>query len=196
MINQDSHLVVGLGNPGIRYTNTWHNIGAEVVEKLAKRWDLKLKPGKSNCVYTEGVYAGTRCYMLIPTNYMNRSGESVSSFIRYFNLSPENILVIYDDHDLPLGKVRFRKVGTSGGHRGIDDVILRLNTLNFKRLKVGIQVSVEKRDLSHQVLSKIPAQYRKDVDIVIEHSCDAIEKTIEHDFTKAMNYYNGLELLP
>lgn len=193
-MNQDSYLIVGLGNPGARFANTWHNIGADIVSMLAERWSLKLKPEKSNCVSAEGVYFGAKCYLLIPTNYMNRSGEAVSAFIRYFSLNPANLIVIYDDHDLPLGKIRLREVGTSGGHRGVDDVILRLNTKNFKRLKVGTLVNIERRDLSHQVLTRIPILYRKDVDIVLEHSADAIEMSIERDFSRAMNHYNGLEL--
>lgn len=195
MVNQDSHIILGLGNPGTRYTNTWHNIGAEAVEMLANRWSLNLKPGKNNCVYAEGVFYGKKCFLLIPTNYMNRSGESVLSFIRYFSLNSENLMVIYDDHDLPLGKIRLREIGTSGGHRGVDDIILRLNTINFKRLKIGIRVNVERRSLSQQVLTKISSRYRKDVDIVLEHASDAIEKSIAQDFKMVMNHYNGLELL-
>jgi len=194
-MNQGANLIVGLGNPGIKYSDTWHNIGANVVEILAARWSIKLKPGKSKYIFAEAQYLGQKCYLLVPTAYMNRSGESIASFIRYFNIQPDNLIVIYDDHDLPLGKIRLREVGTSGGHRGIEDIILRLNTIDFKRLKIGIEVNREKRDLSQQVLAKVPKVYRKDVDIVLEHSADAVERAISDDFTIVMNYYNGLNLL-
>jgi len=194
MVKQDAHLIVGLGNPGERYVNTWHNIGAEVVDKLALRWQIKLKPDKNKCILADGFYNDEKCYLLIPTTYMNRSGEAVSSFIRYHNLQPVNLIVIYDDHDLPLGKIRLRDIGTSGGHRGIEDVITRLNSDNFRRLKIGVRVQAEKRDLSHQILTKISSLYRTDVDIVIETAADAVEMTIADGFMPAMNRYNGLDI--
>ena len=189
------YLIVGLGNPGSRYRNTWHNIGALTVEELARRWEIELKPGKGDFFIGGRKNGDTKTTLMIPTSYMNRSGSPVAGWVRYYNIALENIIVIYDDHDLPFGKIRLRTSGSSGGHRGLESIILRLNNDQIPRLRIGIRLGNEYPDLARQVLSKIPASLEADVVKVTDTTADAVEEVLNNGFLVTMNYYNGIEIL-
>ena len=188
-------LVVGLGNPGVRYQNTWHNLGSRTVEEISRRQNLAFKPGKGEYFYSQ--YRQPNCLMtlMIPTGYMNRSGLPVAEWMRYYRIPVEELLVILDDHDLPLGRIRIRAGGSAGGHRGLEDIIIKLNSSDFPRIRIGINVDKERINLSDQVLSKIPNRYRDDVDHIIVTAADAVEMIEEKGLTKAMNHYNTLNFL-
>jgi len=189
------HLVTGLGNPGAQYAGTWHNLGAQVVQLLADRWQVTLLPGKGKFLYATKHLPEKKVVLMIPTAFMNRSGAPVSSWVHYHKVPIENLLVIFDDHDLPLGKIRLRKSGSSGGHRGLEDIILRLNTESVPRLRIGIQTESEHSDLANQVLSRIPNSVADDVTKMIRICADAVEKILHSGFPDAMNYFNGLKIL-
>ncbi len=188
-------LVVGLGNPGIRYRDTWHNLGSRIIQEISRRKNLEFKPGKGEYFYAQYRKSCYLTTLMIPTGYMNRSGLPVAEWIRYYRIPVEELLVVLDDHDLPLGRIRIRANGSSGGHRGLEDIILKLNSSDFPRLRVGIQIGSEKGNLSDQVLSKIPKRYREDVEHVVVTAADAVEMIEEHGLIRAMNHYNSLEIL-
>jgi peptidyl-tRNA hydrolase, PTH1 family len=127
-------LLVGLGNPGQEYENTRHNLGFQVIDQLASKLKVKLNRKKFNGLY----YQTTEYILLKPQTYMNNSGECIVSFLNYFRIPGENLLVIYDDIALPLGKFRYRGQGSAGGHNGVKNIIELLGRQEFKRLRVGI----------------------------------------------------------
>lgn len=188
-------LIVGLGNPGVKYAETWHNMGAQLVEHLAHRWDVQLKQGRGDFRIGQQVVHGQKISLMIPTSYMNLSGTPVSAWVRYFKINPENLIVLFDDHDLTLGTIRLRERGSAGGHKGMDDIIRKLSTNQIPRLKIGIRLQAEYADLARQVLSKIPASLAGDIDKVINQAADAVECALRSDFKMAMNQYNRKELL-
>ena len=188
-------LIVGLGNPGSRYRNSWHNLGAPVIEKLAQRWKTSFKPGKGSWFSADYLDASGKTTLMFPTSYMNRSGSPVGEWVRYYKVDPEQVLIIYDDHDLPLGRIRLRRQGTSGGHNGMDDIIRCLSTDDIPRLKIGIRTEREKADLSGQVLSIIPKRLANDVGIVVAHAIDAVEMIRDKGIATAADRFNGMDLL-
>ncbi len=125
---------------------------------------------------------------------MNRSGGPVAQWVRFYKLPFENLLVILDDHDLPLGRIRLRTRGSSGGHRGLEDIILQLGSEDFPRLRVGIRTDEEHPDLMRQVLAKIPPRFKDDVDRVIETAADAVETALDRGLAAAMTRFNALEI--
>ncbi|NQT35465.1 aminoacyl-tRNA hydrolase [bacterium] len=188
-------LIVGLGNPGRRYSGTWHNLGARTVGTVVERWKELLKPGKGEFLYADARRHGGKIVLLIPTSYMNRSGGPVVEWMNYYRLDPSDLLIIYDDHDLPLGRIRLRETGSSGGHRGMDDIIRLTGSEDILRLRIGIQTDRERTELSHQVLSKIPAAHTAHVDRIIDIAADAVEMMISEGVTVAMNHFNRMEII-
>ncbi len=146
-------LVVGLGNPGREYEKTRHNVGWWVLDRISEELNSPISREKFNGLYSEVRAGSHKVILLKPLTYMNRSGESVSQFVRFFKLKPEEVLVIYDDLDLPLGKLRLRLRGSSGGHRGLQSVIDSLGTCNFPRLRIGIGRPERKEEVVDYVLS-------------------------------------------
>jgi len=131
-------LIVGLGNPGKEYENTRHNLGFQIIDYLANKLNLELKKEKSKGLYAKINCLNQETILLKPLTHMNNSGECVRNFVNYFQIPVENILIVYDDLALTLGKFRYRLQGSSGGHNGIKNIIECLGTQKFKRLKVGI----------------------------------------------------------
>ncbi|MCF7811294.1 aminoacyl-tRNA hydrolase [bacterium] len=187
-------LIAGLGNPGKRYHNTWHNLGAMTVERLAARRGVALKAGKGDFFIAETTSSAGKTSLMIPTSFMNRSGAPISTWLRYYKVDVDEILVIYDDHDLPLGKIRIRKSGSSGGHRGMDDIIRMTGTDQIARLRIGIQTDLESRELSNQVLSKIPSALTEKVNEIINTALDAVDVIQKEGLDSAIIKYNKFEI--
>ncbi len=193
-------LIVGLGNPGAKYDRTRHNIGFEVIDALVKRYpDASLVENKrfqgSAGEFRSG---GERTVLLKPTTFMNLSGQAVRAVLDWYKLAPESVLVVYDDMDLPTGKLRLRLSGGAGGHNGMKSIIAHLGTKEFPRLRVGIGATDkgEERDqavVSH-VLGRFAPEDRKIVDAVIPMAVDAIDLSLRKGFERAMNLYNGREV--
>lgn len=195
-------LIVGLGNPGDKYDRTRHNIGFMVLDHLAKRWQLTLMPErKFKGNWAEKQWQGHRLYLLKPSTFMNLSGEAVIALVKWYKLPPESVLVIYDDMDIPLGRIRIKPSGSAGGHNGMKSIITHLGTSNFPRLRVGIGAP------KHP--SKHPDQ-PKDPDRVVEHVLgnfngteskglpdllglteEAIATILTEGLDKAMSVYNS-----
>ena len=190
-------LIVGLGNPGRRYSSTPHNTGYDVVDVLASRYRLKWSASrKVDAELTEGLLNGEETILLKPTTYMNLSGEAVAPLLRYSKADlAKDLLVVYDDVALPLGRIRIRAEGSSGGHHGMDSLIQHLRTPNFTRLRCGVGPGSEYRieDLAEYVLCRWPRQMREAVDGMIIRAADAAERWITDDLSAVMNFFNTRE---
>ena len=131
-------LIVGLGNPGREYNNTRHNIGFDAIDVIADKYNIEVSRIKFKGVYGEGIVNGEKVILLKPTTYMNLSGESVREVMDFYKLSEEDILIIYDDVSLDVGRIRIREKGSAGGHNGIKSIIANIGTDVFSRIKVGV----------------------------------------------------------
>tara|TARA_B100000927_G_scaffold263528_1_gene235079 strand:- start:579 stop:1121 length:543 start_codon:yes stop_codon:yes gene_type:complete len=178
--------IVGLGNPGQQYSNTKHNAGYWVLDKLAEELSLTFKLGKGDYVHSKN--ADLR--LVKPIGYMNNSGIGLKSYMDYFNIDINNILVVYDDADLPLGKIRFKSNGTSGGQKGIESIIYHLKNDKFLRLKIGIATTESTNSLASYVLAPFDSQYAQQVTNIVNESVEAIKFLLENDVSKTMNKYN------
>lgn len=193
-------LVVGLGNPGDKYAGTRHNIGFEILEALSKRWQIPLKEDRRfQGYYGDGFAAGNaKVSLLKPSTYMNKSGQSIRAVIDWFKFAPESVLVIYDDMDLPIGKLRLRLAGSAGGHNGMKSTIAHLGTQTFPRLRVGIGSTDKAGDRDSAVVSHVLGKFapteRQQMDAVVYEAAKSIEMSLRDGVEKAMSLYNGREI--
>jgi PTH1 family peptidyl-tRNA hydrolase len=181
-------IVVGLGNPGKRYSRTRHNIGFMVVEETAKRYEIDFKEKDKYRIGT-GSIDGEKVLLIEPLLYMNNSGLAVRDVIGRFNIPPEKLVVIHDDLDMEVGKLRIRRKGSSGGHKGIESIIQNLSSKNFARLKIGIgrQESVTSEDY---VLSRFRKNEISLIKSTIERASDAVTCILLDGLDTAMNRFN------
>jgi PTH1 family peptidyl-tRNA hydrolase len=189
-------LIVGLGNPEPKYDNTRHNIGFVAVDELAKVWQMPLKENKRfQGLFSEGVtQGGQKVRLLKPLTYMNRSGQSVRAVTDWYKIEPRSVLVIYDDMDLPVGRLRMRLSGSAGGHNGMKSIIAHLGSQDFPRLRLGIGKSDgEKGTISH-VLGKFAPEEFKAMDEILYISLKAIELGLKQGIEQSMNRYNGFSI--
>ncbi|ALX49440.1 aminoacyl-tRNA hydrolase [Lentibacillus amyloliquefaciens] len=182
--------IVGLGNPGKKYSKTRHNVGFMVVEKIADRHNWKLKKDKFNGKSTVETLDGEKIVLLKPQTFMNLSGESVRPLLDFYQIDPEDVLVIYDDLDLPAGKIRLRQKGGHGGHNGIRSIIDHAGTKEFKRLRIGIGRPLAAMPVVDYVLKPFSKEQQEDVATSIEKSADACETWIQKPFDVVMNDFN------
>ena len=187
-------LVVGLGNPGAEYRGTRHNVGFAVVELLADRHRIKLDRGRNRAIVGTGEIEGHNVALVKPTTYMNLSGQAVGPLARGFNLKPQHVLVIADDLDLPLGKLRLRSKGSSGGHNGHKSVAQYLQTTEYPRIKVGIGGG-EGQTIDH-VLSTFRREERECAEQAVRTSTDIAELVVSNrweDALKMLEAYNKIK---
>ena len=189
-------LIVGLGNPEPKYDNTRHNIGFNAVDELAKIWQMDLKDNKRfQGSFAEGVApGGTKIRLLKPLTYMNRSGQSVRAVTDWYKLKAQSVLVIYDDMDLPVGRLRMRLTGSAGGHNGMKSIIAHLGHQDFPRLRIGIGRSDGKKETIGHVLGKFSPSETKIVEEVLYVSVKAIELSLKEGIEKSMSRYNGFSV--
>ncbi len=192
----DKFLIVGLGNPGKQYESTRHNIGFMVLEAFARRAGISGKTeSKFNALVGTGKYGGKSLILAQPLTFMNLSGEAVSKLMNYYDLEPEQLLVVYDEAALPFGRIRIRPSGSDAGQKGMKSIISSLGGNNqFPRLRVGIGAPPAKMAMPDYVLGKFDDQERKDLPQIIETAMDAIEAWMNTGVEEAMTRYNGLEL--
>jgi peptidyl-tRNA hydrolase, PTH1 family len=193
-------LIVGLGNPGTKYEQTRHNIGFMAVDALARRWQISLSENrKFQGFFGEGLAVSRgKIRLLKPLTYMNLSGQSIRAVTDWYKLSPESVLVIYDDMDLPLGKIRLRLSGSAGGHNGMKSAIAHLNTDNFPRLRVGIgkpTTPTEDKDTVSHVLGRFSSGETQLISEVIQLVTDAVELSLKQGVEKAMSLYNNRQVV-
>lgn len=182
-------LVVGLGNPGSDYANTRHNVGFRVADALAARLDVSFRHVKSVMI-AWGTYKDQELGIAKPLTYMNRSGNAVAGLCREHDLSPDEVLVVVDDLNLPVGTIRLRPGGSSGGHNGLSHVAERLGTTDFPRLRVGIGSDFAGGEQVDYVLSPFTAQQEPEVDEAVSDAVAAILTAARADLDAAMNQYN------
>ncbi|HIK43989.1 MAG TPA: aminoacyl-tRNA hydrolase [Leptolyngbyaceae cyanobacterium M65_K2018_010] len=193
-------LIVGLGNPGPKYAGTRHNIGFEVVDQLSKRWAIPLREERRfQAEYGGGLgIKGQKLHLLKPLTYMNRSGQSIRAALDWLKLPPGAVLVIYDDMDLPVGRLRLRLSGSAGGHNGMKSIIAHLKTQEFCRLRIGIGAARKNTGADHAVVSHVLGSFsqaeRQTMDEVVDVAVRSLEKSLTDGVEKAMSLYNGMEI--
>ena len=183
-------LIVGLGNPGREYEGTRHNCGFMVIDKLAEKLNVSVDQNKFKGLYVKFKYHGEDVILLKPQTYMNLSGESVSTLMQFFKIEIEDLLVIYDDLDMPVGKLRLRKTGSAGGHNGIKNIIAHLGGQVFPRIKVGVGEKPPKYDLADYVLGHFSKAEQELMSEGYDNAVKAVELIVSDQMSEAMNEYN------
>ncbi|MFA9397931.1 MAG: aminoacyl-tRNA hydrolase [Clostridiaceae bacterium] len=186
------YLIVGLGNYGLKYKNTRHNAGFDVIDLLSKEYNIKINRQKFKGEIGDGEIEGEKVILLKPLTYMNLSGESVREAASFYKIDPENIIVISDDISLNLGKIRIRQKGSAGGHNGLKNIILNISSQEFPRIKIG--VGQDDTDLKSYVLGKFSKQDKEVIEEVYGVAIKAIVVIIKEGCMEAMNKYNGFNL--
>jgi PTH1 family peptidyl-tRNA hydrolase len=184
------YLIVGLGNPGREYLGNRHNIGFMLVDQLAKRLNITFSRLESKALVTKGEYANRRIILAKPQTYMNLSGQPVSSLVRFYKVPLDNLLVVYDDVDLPLGTLRLRATGGSAGQKGMESIIERLGTEDFPRLRLGINRPPGRLQAADYVLQDFSKAEAELLPMVLDRATDAVQSFIRHGIVTAMNLYN------
>ncbi len=197
MLSDDLKLLVGLGNPGIEYDKTRHNVGFMVLEEIARKNNCSFRESKKlfgrTCEYGTGI---EKTRLLMPSTFMNESGKSVRSAKDWFNFENHQLIILVDDMDLPLGKIRVRSKGSSGGHNGLKSIINHLGTADFKRLKIGIGPPSEKqKERKTKTISHVLGRFSKEefivVNFIIEEIINCIESITSNNWEKITTRLNS-----
>ncbi|WP_277932401.1 aminoacyl-tRNA hydrolase [Bacillus cereus group sp. BfR-BA-01352] len=184
-------LIVGLGNPGREYELTRHNIGFMAIDELAKRWNISLNEQKFKGVFGAGFVNGEKVILLKPLTYMNLSGESIRPLMDYYKIDVEDFVVLYDDLDIPVGKLRLRMKGSAGGHNGVKSTISHLGTQEFQRIRMGIDRPKNGMKVVDYVLGRFTSEEIPDVNHSIEKAADACGEWLNKPFLQIMNTFNS-----
>ncbi len=186
-----THIVVGLGNPGKEYTYNRHNAGFMCMDVISDKNRLTLDRAKFKALVTEGTVSGKRVLFMKPQTYMNNSGEAVREAADFYRIPPENIIIIFDDISIDVGKIRIRRKGSAGGHNGIKSIIEHLGTSDFPRIKIGVgQKPSPEYDLIKWVLGNIPEESRKAMSEAYTNAADALDLMLVGNIDAAMNKYS------
>ena len=184
-------MIVGLGNPGKKYENTRHNVGWKALDMVAEDAGIKVNVNRFHGLTGMGTFGGEKVILVKPLTYMNLSGDCVQPLAAYYKIPPEDILVLCDDVNLPLGRLRFRKAGSAGGHNGLKSIIGRLSSDRFPRLRLGVGAPGEGRDLIEHVLMPFEGEDRKMVEELEKTAAKAVLCFLKDGPDKVMNDYNG-----
>ena len=189
-------LIVGLGNPGAEYDGTRHNVGFDVVDAVARRWRLEFQSAPADALVARTYPVGEREAVLLvkPLTFMNLTGRAVGGLLHYYRIDPTDLLVVTEDVNLPLGRLRARRQGSSGGHNGLGSVIEVLGTNRFSRFRIGVGRGDPRRRLSGRVLSRFDADERPLIDEAIDRVVEAVELFVEEGIEPVMNRFNRREV--
>ena len=191
-MGQAEFLIVGLGNPGLQYENTRHNVGFMAIDTLAKKNNIDVKKVKFKSLYGEGNIEGKKCVLLKPSTYMNNSGEAVVEAMNFYKIKMENVIIIYDDISLEPSKLRIRRKGSAGGHNGIKSIIYLTSRDDFPRIKVGVGNKPHPNySLADWVLSNFKPEEIPLIKNVCEDVCLCIEFFVKDAINEAMNKFNS-----
>lgn len=186
------YIVAGLGNPTARYEKTRHNAGFDVIDVLAEKYNIKVTEHKHKALCGSGIIEGEKVILVKPQTFMNLSGESIAAFLNFYKLdAASQLIVIYDDITLAPGRLRVRMKGSAGGHNGMKNIINRINTQEFMRIRVGIGEKPQGWDLADYVTSRFSQAERKEVEAAMELAAEAAVLLIGNKAEEAMNRYNG-----
>lgn len=182
-------LIVGLGNPGELYKDTRHNIGFKVLDNFSNKYDFKINKSKFGGLYCQTCIEGENIIFLKPQNYINLSGEVIKKYIDYFDIEVDDILIIHDDLDIPVGKYKLKASGSSGGHNGLKNIELNIGTKEYKRFKIGISNNKD-IDTKDYVLGKFNDDEKEKIESIINISTDIIIDFLKLKFSDLMSKYN------
>lgn len=188
---ENLYVIAGLGNPGTKYENTRHNVGFDTINLLSDKYGIKVSKLKNKALVGDGTINGEKLLLVKPQTYMNLSGESLREIMEWYKVPVSRLIIIYDDVDLPLGRVRIRPKGSSGTHNGMKSVIYQLQSDDFPRIRIGIDKAPEGWELADYVLSRFNAEERKVVNDSIAKAAEAAVAIIASGVDAAMNVYNG-----
>ena len=183
--------IVGLGNPGSQYSKTRHNVGFMALDELASRHGIAFNQSKCKSVIGEGMIDGVKTVLIKPMTFMNLSGEAVRAYMDYYKVMLEDMIVVYDDLDTEIGKVRLRYQGSPGGHNGIKSIIQHTGTQSFNRVRMGISRPEPGFAVVDYVLSSFPKKEGDKLKSMLSDTCDAIEFSLHHTFEQTMAKFNG-----
>jgi PTH1 family peptidyl-tRNA hydrolase len=183
-------VIVGLGNPGKKYENTRHNIGFAALDYIAEKEGIDINTGKHKALVGTGYMGGEKVLLVKPQTFMNLSGESLRPIMDFYKLEPEDFLVIFDDIDLDVGRLRIRKKGSAGGHNGIKSIISHLGSMEFPRIKIGVGAKPKGYDLADYVLGHFTGADREILAEEFDSVYDAAKLIVGDDITEAMNRHN------
>ncbi len=185
------YIIAGLGNPGPKYANTRHNAGFMAVDMLADENGFEIKKSKFSSLVADEMIGGKRCLIMKPQTMMNNSGEPIYEAASYYDIPDENIIIIYDDISLDVGKTRIRRKGSAGGHNGIKSIISCIGSENFPRVKIGVGKKPNPDyDLVNWVLGEFPKAQKDDLNGALKNSLEAVKLIVNEDIDRAMNLYN------
>ncbi|MCF2681583.1 aminoacyl-tRNA hydrolase [Faecalicatena contorta] len=184
-------IIAGLGNPTLQYEGTRHNVGFDVIDTLAERYNISVDTRKSRALIGKGMIEGYKVILVKPQTYMNLSGESIRSLVDYYKVDEESeLIVIYDDVSLGVGQIRIRKKGSAGGHNGIKSILSELGTDVFLRIKVGVGEKPGKYDLADYVLGHFSKEEKEQMEKGYQKAADAVSMLLSGETEAAMNQYN------
>jgi len=184
------YIIVGLGNPGKGYEKTRHNVGFAVLDKIAAEYDIKVNKIKHKALVGEGFISGQKVLLVKPQTFMNLSGNSVREILEYYKVEPENLIVIYDDIDIPFGSLRIRKKGSGGTHNGMKSILYDIQSDQFPRIRIGIGKET-RMDLKDFVLGSFEKEEKKIIEVVVINAAKAAACIIDRGIEIAMGEYNA-----
>ena len=184
------YLIVGLGNPEPEYSRTRHNMGFDVINEIAKRQEIELSRTKFNGIYGSGIVEEEKVILLKPQTFMNLSGQCIKTFMDFYKIPIENVLVIYDDMDVEIGSIKLRKKGGPGTHNGAKSVVHELVSEDFPRIRVGIGKPVDEYDAIDYVIGQVEEETYEKLKVGIDKAADAVEKFLKNGIDNAMNKFN------
>jgi PTH1 family peptidyl-tRNA hydrolase len=185
--------VAGLGNPGDQYRGTRHNVGFDVVDTVARRHGLVFEMAPVEALQARWRRVGDVVVLFKPLTFMNLSGEAIAALMRYYKIASSDLLVVSDDVNLPLGRIRARSTGSEGGHNGLRSVAAALGTTEYARLRVGVGRGDVRRDLADHVLSRFELEEQSGIESAISRAADAVETWVERGVEDVMKVYNRAE---
>lgn len=184
-------IVVGLGNPGKQYEGTRHNVGFEALSLVAEQWDAEAPKSKYDALVSEAMVSGERALLVWPQTYMNRSGSAVRQAIEFYKAPLEELMVVCDDFNLPVGRLRIRGKGSSGGQNGLKDIAHQLGAEDYARLRIGVGPVPASKDAADFVLGRFGRKERELIEVTLQDAAAAVACWAQQGVSEAMNQYNG-----
>lgn len=184
-------VIVGLGNPGKEYENTRHNVGFNVIDLLSQALSIPVNKAKCKGIYGQGTRNGEKIFLLKPQTYMNKSGECVQEFIRYFNIPIQDVLVLVDDIDIDFTEIKIKAKGSAGTHNGLKSIIAMTGSQDFPRLKIGVGKKHPGEDLANFVLGRFPRDQQEEMGQCLDRAAEAGIAILDHGVAYGMNHFNG-----